>query len=131
MPRYRCTHTDTHAIAIPTEQGFWDLLLAKAAASGVTLWKQDWLASLFELSHRAGEDVTTAATFHRQLAQAAASRDMPSDLASDGPLQPFALPRLRSLLTNPHQSTVTSTPCPGYRRSRCLDVSMLLHCPPD
>ena len=65
---------DTHAIAIPTEQTFWDLLLATAKVSGVSLWKQDWLASLFELSHRAGEDVTTAVTFHRQLANAAASR---------------------------------------------------------
>lgn len=65
---------DTHAIAIPTDQAFWDLLLTTAMASGVSLWKQDWLASLFELSHRAGEDVTTAVTFHRQLANAAASR---------------------------------------------------------
>ena len=48
--------------------------MSKAAESGVTLWKQDWLASLFELSHRAGEDTSTARQFHVQMGAAAASR---------------------------------------------------------
>ena len=63
----------THALAIPLSVDFWNYIMSQAVHNGVVLWKQDWLASLFELSHKAGEDTNTARNFHVQMGAAAAS----------------------------------------------------------
>ena len=74
---YKFMSNVTNGAALPLEARFWDMLLQQAKGWGVALFEEDWLASVFELMLRPGQDTHTIADFHRQLGDAAERAGIP------------------------------------------------------